>query len=106
MPNTQTVEALLASRLTRSLDAWRERLDRQLREHGTGSLTLLRISRHDDAISEAELAQMEKTLPIRLLWHIGGAHYVAKLTDPGHQTQLALEGHLDVQAGEYRLTAI
>lgn len=110
MPNAQTVEQLLRSRLPRSLDAWRERLDLELADSGrTTNLAVVRLSAPTataPVLRAADLERAQSALHVSVRRYLGGADYVVELTEYAHQNRLALEGHLDVTARSYRLTAI
>lgn len=110
MPDATKVRDLIAARYPRSMDAWRERLDAELDRNTTMAPVVVRIERGDDHGRYANLDERddltERVLRVQIVRHLGDSTYIVYLLDHVDQNQLALQGHLAMVRGGYRITAV
>jgi hypothetical protein len=108
MPDAAKIRALLLTRYPRSMDAWRERIDVELPSPALDVPVVARVERDDSTVLDLPetATAVQRALRIKFLRHLGGREYIVHLNDYEDQNRLALEGHLKVSRGGYRLTAI
>lgn len=116
MPNAETVRTLLEARFPRSMDAWRERLERALYDGAHKQPILVRIIPSDASksrligvrwIARPDVQeQAAAALDVQILRYLGCDEFIIALRADGQENQLSLYGHLDVACGEFRMIAI
>lgn len=107
MPEIGQLNRLLSARYERSMQAWRQRLDEDMRlRHAPRALVLVRITTGEDDEPPQMLEAASTALGIRILRHLGGCEFLVTLLRDGDETCLALKGHLSVTRDGYAMTAV
>lgn len=117
MPDSATIDELLASRYARSLEGSRERTDKQIATRRCSRLAVVRLEAGGEDGFWRPLGESDPGLDAALdlfrvqdIRYLGAGERVVQLREADHTEELALRGHLQrigkVDGRNYRMVAV